>query len=383
MFTPPPSPLPPPMRQVPPCGGVPDNSNDTPIELHAPNDTLLSQSKHKLHRSLRCTVVLVPLVLILIAGTTRFLTHPAVFDLLVPAADHEWTAWTERMADWSAHERHATPNSLLLKKSSSISYVRRGTPTVAPTVPVTPVLPTPFPQPFDTTLSTNFSTNSCYNFFLNMTQSDPFRSCRPFSLLITKSNAFQEAQKDIDVMNTDVWGTCNTNVPQDQCDANMASLASSLQSSCRTDLADRVGMAVDTLTALQAYDLMRDAACQVDTTNSYCYVEAVSNSDTSSYWFYQLPLGQPLGPITNSACNECTKALMVMYAAALDSPNSTSLDGLIQTYGDAADSLNNVCGSSYAKTATVSTSSTLTSASMPSSLGLLIVLLFPATFLGT
>lgn len=241
MFTPPPSPLPP--RPVLPREAVPDDSNDTQIEPHASSDTPLLHSQHKAHRSLRWTVILVPLVLILIAGATRFLTHPAAFDLFVPGVAHEWTTWTEKLADWSVHEHHGTPNNLSLKKPSSISFVPRGTPTV-PTVPVTPVLPTPFPQPFDTTLSTNFSTNACYNFFINMLQSDSFRSCRPFSLLITKSDTFEEAQKDIDLMNTDVWGTCNTNIPQDQCDANMASLVSSLQSSCQTDLANQVEMAL-------------------------------------------------------------------------------------------------------------------------------------------
>lgn len=103
---------------------------------------------------------------------------------------------------------------------------------------------------------------------------------------------------------------------------------------------------------------MRDAACQVDpATNSYCYVEAVANSDPSSYWFYQLPLGQTLGPnITTSVCNGCTSGLMASYASALNSTNGTSLTGLAQTYNDAADTLNNVCGSSYAKTAKVSSS---------------------------
>ena len=48
-------------------------------------------------------------------------------------------------------------------------------------------------------------------------------------------------------MNTDVWGTCNTDISQVQCDANMSWFASSLQSSCQTDLADQVATAVATL----------------------------------------------------------------------------------------------------------------------------------------
>ncbi|KAG8216733.1 hypothetical protein J3R82DRAFT_6946 [Butyriboletus roseoflavus] len=136
----------------------------------------------------------------------------------------------------------------------------------------------------------------------------------------------------------------------------MSWFASSLQSSCETDLANQVVTAMVTLNALHAYDLMRNVACQVDpAANSYCYVEAVANPDPSNYWFYQLPLGQKLGPnITTSACNGCTSELMASYASALNSTNGTSLTGLAQTYNAAADTLNNVCGSSYAKTAQVS-----------------------------
>ncbi|KAG9313563.1 hypothetical protein JVU11DRAFT_5890 [Chiua virens] len=191
-----------------------------------------------------------------------------------------------------------------------------------------------------------------------MTQVDAFRSCRPFSLLITTSHAFLLAQRDINLINTDVWGTCNTVTSQAQCDANMSWFASSLQASCQVDLSNQVATAVTTLNALNAYDLMRNVACQVDpATNSYCYVEAVANADPSSYWFYQLPLGLPLGPnITQNACNECTKDLMASYASALNSTDGARLDGLADRYNAAVDTLNGVCGAAYAKTAQIAES---------------------------
>lgn len=144
-----------------------------------------------------------------------------------------------------------------------------------------------------------------------------------------------------------------------QCDANMSWFASSLQMSCQTDLGDQVATVVSTLNALGAYDLMRNAACQVDPgANAYCYVEAVANPDPSSYWFYLLPLGQSLIPnITTSACNKCTSGLMASYASALNSTNGTTLDALAQTYNAAVGTLNSVCGSSYATAARVSDAS--------------------------
>jgi hypothetical protein len=59
---------------------------------------------------------------------------------------------------------------------------------VVPSAP--PTLPTPFPQPFDSGIAQNFSSITCSNFFANMTNAAPFRSCRPFSLLLGSSSQF-------------------------------------------------------------------------------------------------------------------------------------------------------------------------------------------------
>ena len=178
MFTPPPSPLPS-VRQ-PLLSQLDTHTSDGAQTMHRPIEDTISPSKRRFHRSIRYTIALVPLTLVLLAAYTRFRVHPAVFDLL--STDGDRTTWT-KLADWSLHEPH---------KAASNHLVKRSTPntTPTPTVPENPVLPTPFPQPFDTTLSTNFSTTSCYDFFVNMTQVDAFRTCRPFSLLLTTSHAF-------------------------------------------------------------------------------------------------------------------------------------------------------------------------------------------------
>lgn len=190
MFTPPPSPLPP-IRQVS-LSECDTHALDEVQTGHRPvEDTPISPSKRRFHRSIRWTIIFVPLALVLLATYTRFWVHPAVFDLLSTDCDHELTMWT-KMIDWSLHEPHNAATNRLVQRSTPNRLVARNTtnPTPAPTVPANPVLPIPFPQPFDTTLSTNFSTTSCYDFFLNMTQVDAFRSCRPFALLITASHAF-------------------------------------------------------------------------------------------------------------------------------------------------------------------------------------------------
>jgi hypothetical protein len=376
MFTPPPSPLPTKSSELPQLEMI----NDTPTHANSSAfPTHSYQSKQKYTLTLRWTILLVPVTLIAIGISTRFFIHPAPFDAFSPTSIHEWT---RSLTNWSLHERHKPTKNLLqlavVSDTNALPIIRRSTPsaTPVPTIPINPTLPTPFPQPYDTTLSSNFSTTSCYNFFLNMTQTDALRSCRPFSLLLTHSQAFITAQDDINATNTAIWGTCNTALSSNQCDLNMAWFASSLRSSCATDLSDRNLMAVSALIGLQAFDLMRQAACSVDpVANAYCYVEAVASSDPSSYYFYQLPLGQTVPQITSGACNSCTKSLMSMYLAALSSANVTSLTGLQATYGDAATKLNNVCGSSYAQTTTVASSSAPPSVKLTSVGGVWAVLL--------
>jgi hypothetical protein len=139
---------------------------------------------------------------------------------------------------------------------------------LVPTVPATaPVLPTPFPQALDAGIAQNFSTSSCAAFFANMTSAAPFRTCRPFSLLLESSGAFinvrsravllrnvlltfatyPKAQTNLTLLNSIIWGTCNTPTPYEQCKSNMAWFASSLQTSCAQELKDENIMVSNTL----------------------------------------------------------------------------------------------------------------------------------------
>lgn len=195
MFTPPPSPLHSRRLQALPLNL---EITDFPCTHTMPSAPPIrsSQSRRKLKLTLRWTIILVPIILIAIAVTTPFIAHPVVFDLFLPTSAPGWKSWSKGLTDWSMHERHKlaklTLRPTVLSDTRSLPFIKRSTPsaTPAPTVPANPTLPTPFPQPYDTTLSSNFSTISCYNFFLNMTQTDSLRSCRPFSLLLTHSQAF-------------------------------------------------------------------------------------------------------------------------------------------------------------------------------------------------
>jgi hypothetical protein len=197
MFTPPPSPRNPlfptgrssvALEKVEACA--------SPLQsCHSPDTT------KRVGRRIKWMAILVPLTLILITLSLRYVTHPAALDLLLPdlPSPSGPRTWKSCLSDWSPHIRHRRQSA----PTSSISFPG-GSPTASaapsssgpaqslPTIPSTPpVLPTPFPRPFDTSFTRNF-TNECYGFFVNISSAPSFLSCRPFSLLLQSSQQFIE-----------------------------------------------------------------------------------------------------------------------------------------------------------------------------------------------
>ncbi|KAA1472529.1 hypothetical protein DENSPDRAFT_757870, partial [Dentipellis sp. KUC8613] len=217
-----------------------------------------------------------------------------------------------------------------------------------PTIPTSPpVLPTPFPQPFDTTMNSNYSSTSCQQFMVNMTSGEPFRQCRPFSFLSQTSSAFIQAQSNVSALNVDIWGTCNTPLSQDQCVSNMGWFASQLPQQCQKDLDDQNETVLQAQQGLQAYSLLRQAACLPDqSTSTYCYIEAALNSNPSDLYFYSLPFGTSMSNTTTPTCSPCTKSVMALFY-----PQVSQIDGLKKTYAAAAQLAASKCGQDYVQMA--------------------------------
>jgi len=229
MFTPPPSPLPSTLTSfhvsAPPVPSYSPSPPSTPQQFLTPGLALsLPPPKHGPHggrletrttiqdrkrRIAWCTglmVIIVPLILVLITFLKRFASHPLFLDLLAgpPPGFRVLLATRTDEAGHLVRALHrrqtgaVTMSSAASSASGTVVFPSVATPTstpvpsqTVPTIPSSPpVLPTPFPQPFDTTLGNNFTTNSCDTFFTNMTQSLPFRQCRPFSFLSQTSSAF-------------------------------------------------------------------------------------------------------------------------------------------------------------------------------------------------
>ncbi|KAG6817105.1 hypothetical protein H0H87_012626 [Tephrocybe sp. NHM501043] len=359
MFTPPPSPQP----------DMKDDSPRTPVlEAGTKNFPPVVDPKRRIGRKTRLTVILIPLTLILITVSTRYLMHPGVFDLFVSAPGSlSWQDISSKGLLWQTHKRHESHERRQVSTAPSVTTnsptsTTSASPTVSANVPVPtipsspPSLPTPFPQPFDTDLSTNYSSLSCFNFFSNLTTAAPFRSCRPLSFLVDTSNSFIDAQQNLTLLNTIIWGTCNTTTAEDQCISNMGWFAAELQKACAQDLQDQNAMAVGALRDFRSYSLYREVGCLTDpTSNTYCYLNAVRNSASSDVYFYQLPLGLVPPKSTNLTCSACTRSLMTTYSAALADPvQADLLTGLKKTYADAANLAVAQCGSGYADTSVAS-----------------------------
>ncbi|KAL6299244.1 hypothetical protein BKA93DRAFT_820020 [Sparassis latifolia] len=393
MFTPPASPAPKRIRREPqtahprdPSPATPSSSSSlSPSPASTPPFTpgsspaqpkqlsgeelyhLPAASKRRTGHRTRWTILLVPVVLVLVTVSTRYLSHPTAFDALSPdQSSQDWTTWAATISNWQPHKRHPEPDfqapaeteSLSFSISSSLAMSPSSTGSSAtaspsssashspvyPTIPVVPpVLPTPFPQPLDTTLSQNFSTESCQEFFVNMTQTETFRECRSFGMLLQSSSAFIQAQSNITLLNTIVWGTCNTDVSEDQCTANIDWFAETMQASCVTELKLNNVMATTTLQGLQSYAMMRRAGCLSNsTTDTYCYVDAVAGGNAANMYLYLLPQGSPLPNSSVPSCTRCTQMLMGEYVSYIG-----NVTGLEETYEHAAEIANAACGQGF------------------------------------
>ncbi|KAM6503503.1 hypothetical protein JOM56_000446 [Amanita muscaria] len=378
MFTPPPSPRP------PSCALKHPHEQQLEAASHSQLHEDPEQQKKAVGRQTKWSILLVPFVLIAITASTRYFTHPAVFDLFT-------SGFSSTVNVAALHKRHGggdlrrRDDAWQSDSSSGLAPTASGgagnsggssgtvtgsasaTPSTAPSTTSSPTsqplptilsnpptLPTPFPQPFSAGIPTDNMSIGCLNFFNAMANAVSFRQCRPFSLLLQSSDEFITAQSNLTLSNTLVWGTCNVAPGKDRCAQTMTSYADQLRSSCPNELQSNVQpIASDTLIALEAYGLMYDAACTLvnPTANTYCFIEAAQNSNPSDLYFYQLPIGLTFPTNASPTCSTCSKDLLALYWSALgDNTQSPNLRTLATTYNSGAKAVDAVCNSDFAVT---------------------------------
>ncbi|CDO74583.1 hypothetical protein BN946_scf184583.g10 [Trametes cinnabarina] len=335
------------------------SEDDTPLSPNEDPHTYAAIQKKRTGRRIRWTVFLVPVLLVFVGLSTRYLAHRTILSPVWPEPD--WEDLVASARNWKAHKRSpqvssvaqvttvggSKPTGTSLSLAPSASAEPTSTDSHSAQVPsAPPVLPTPFPQAFDSTLSTNFTTVGCETFFTNMTQTAALLKCRPLSLLLKDSAAFiQQSQRNISLLNTIIWGTCNTDVDKGQCLSNMDWFAENIRTQCKRDIAANNPLVQDAVAGLDAYGLMREVGCQINTqTNTYCYVEA-AQAHPSDLYLYALPLGLDLPNKTVPSCTSCVQDLMRTFV--VDGANLTILR---ETYPSAATIVNDACGSEFVAT---------------------------------
>ncbi|KAI9065275.1 hypothetical protein FKP32DRAFT_511670 [Trametes sanguinea] len=339
------------------------DADEIPLSPKEDPYTYAAIQKKRTGRRIRWTVVLVPVVLVFVGLSTRYLAHRATLAAVRPESNWEDLAAPAR--SWKAHKRSPQANSVAqvttvggskptgtsLSLAPSASAEPTSTDSDGAQVPsAPPVLPTPFPQAFDSTLSSNFTTVGCQTFFTNMTQTAAFLKCRPLSLLVKDSAAFIQSQRNISLLNNIIWGTCNTDVDKGQCLENMDWFAQNIKTQCKRDIDADNPIVQDAVAGLEAYGLMREVGCQVNTqTNTYCYVEAAQKHPSDLY-LYALPLGLDLPNKTVPSCTSCVQNLMHTFVT-----DGLNLTVLRQTYSSAATIVNDACGAEFVSTMTGST----------------------------
>lgn len=202
------------------------------------------------------------------------------------------------------------------------------------------------PMAFDATLGTAFTSTACPSFFQTFLADETFIACAPFSLLLSTSTAFFNAEKSPNILLPYVLdATC---APSSQvCLDKMSLLATQIRlpGTCGPDLALSNALAVEALVGFQNYELMRSVGCQKNNvTSQYCFAEAAAQTTASEVYFYYLPTGTSLPSGTTTTCGPCTQGLMSILASY--ATNSSLL--ISKTYAGARTVVSTSCGPNFA-----------------------------------
>jgi hypothetical protein len=156
----------------------------------------------------------------------------------------------------------------------------------------------------------------------------------------------------------------------------MKSYGSGLQSQCKVELQQNTELVQEALIGFQLYEPMRQAGCLINnSTNSYCFLEAVANSTPSDLYFYQLPYGNLLPNGTVPSCSSCIQNVLSIYGHVVGNPPTLNVAAppqnasipqvgtqnvaaptipLDNTYSEAAQLASQECGSVYVQQASAS-----------------------------
>ncbi|GAB0132643.1 hypothetical protein EsDP_00001072 [Epichloe bromicola] len=207
----------------------------------------------------------------------------------------------------------------------------------------------PLPSPFDSLVPSAFQIpgggRSCPEFMTNLLSHPTFKSCYPISMLIQTSTGFFNARKQLVSIVKVLDATCAADVTA--CTDFLSKAAQNLTSevNCKREFEQNQTQVLLAYRGLRAYKVLYSATClQDDTSNSYCYANAVTNLSTpSDAYLYFMPYGMSLPGASRPTCSRCTQKTMSIYhSAAADRRQLVA-----SKYEDAAQQVNTLCGPNF------------------------------------
>ncbi|KAI5801135.1 hypothetical protein EDC01DRAFT_716388 [Geopyxis carbonaria] len=203
------------------------------------------------------------------------------------------------------------------------------------------------PVPFDgAALSANL-TSACSTFLKNSLSDSGFLDCLPLSMLLQNSDSFFQVLTESAFTITKVIDkTCSVNA--NKCTAIMDKFSGEITTTanCASDYQAGNPIVTQVYNGLVSYLPMYEAGCLKSEEGNYCYVEAITNSDTPGDGaVYFLPLGTQLSSTQEPSCSKCLVQTMSKFAAA--ATNTTQ--PLSHSYNSAADQINTACGDNTVK----------------------------------
>ncbi|CAJ0751992.1 24358_t:CDS:2 [Entrophospora sp. SA101] len=149
------------------------------------------------------------------------------------------------------------------------------------------------PRPFDTTLTTNL-TSSCAQFFKSFLANQDFNDCNSFGFLLQNSREFAVKSRNDSTIGNLMEKICNIDINNksiDQCNQIYLNYADNvtLSSNCGVDFQNANQVVKEAFTAFKNYRVMQIVGCSKNSTDIYCYQDALING--LGLGLFYLPLG--------------------------------------------------------------------------------------------
>ena len=203
------------------------------------------------------------------------------------------------------------------------------------------------PRPFDTSLGSNFTDTTCPTFFQRFLNDVTFQSCLPVSLLLQNSMSFFQTARSSSSLQLTLDQSCSASLAV--CSPLMSKLAGDLisLSNCHTDYVRENPLVLQAYAGLRAYEPLYKATClKNETTDEYCFVEAMDTPNEDDSYPYYTAVGMQLPNGSSPTCSPClkrTSEVFAGYAVQKEQP-------LSDTYLGSATQINSQCGANFAST---------------------------------